>query len=133
MQALLSDVDMLRFAECLDGRLRWPGHDREGVQALRRTLNAARVVATDDMPADVVTLDSRVRVTDLDASHDATYTVVLSGGSPSNAVSVLSPVGAALLGRREGDEVACWQDAVLRRLRIKNVVYQPESAARASR
>jgi regulator of nucleoside diphosphate kinase len=135
MQALMTDVDMLRVAECLDGHLRWPGHDREGVQALRRKLNTANVVSTDDIPSDVVTLDSRVRVTDVEAAFDATYTVVMNGrpSSAANTVSVLSPVGVALLGRREGDEVGYWENVVLRRLRVKGVLYQPESAARASR
>ena len=132
MQALLTDVDMLKLADCLEGQLRWPGEDREHVEALRRKVNGARVVPSDDVPADVVTLDSRVRVTDLEGSCDAIYTVVPGAHGSAGTVPVLSPMGVALLGRREGDEVGCWLDTGLRRLRITDVLYQPEAAGRLS-
>jgi hypothetical protein len=49
MQALVTDLDMLKLADCLEGQLRWPGQDREHVEALRRKVNSARVVRSDDI------------------------------------------------------------------------------------
>ena len=134
MQTLVTDLDMRKLADVLEGRRRWPGEDREHVEALQRTLNSAGVVRSDDIPADIVTLHSRVRVRDLDYAGAATYTLVLGADEPSatTAVSVMSPIGTALLGRREGDEIGCWVASGLRRFRIEDVVYQPEAAARPS-
>jgi regulator of nucleoside diphosphate kinase len=132
MQALVTDLDMLKLADWLEGQLRWPGQDRERVEALRRKVNGARVVRSDDIPADVVTLHSRVRVVDLDDAGDATYTVVMDGQASTTAIPVMSPIGVALLGRREGDEIGYRLDSDLRRLRIEDVLYQPEAAARPS-
>ena len=133
MQALLTDLDMLALADGLEGQLRWPGDDREHVEALRRKVNGARVVQSDDIPADVVTLHSRVRVTDLDRACDAVYTVVPGAHGAPGTIPVASPIGGALLGRREGDEIGCWLDSDLRRLRINEVLYQPEAAGRSGR
>src|SRR5688572_8082495 len=74
------------------------GEDREHVGALRRTVNGASVVRSADIPADVVTLHSRARVSGLDDAGDATYTLVAGtqGATPS-AISVMSPMGVALL------------------------------------
>jgi len=123
---------MLKLADWLEGQLRWPGQDRERVEALRRKVNGARVVRSDDIPADVVTLHSRVRVVDMDDAGDATYTVVMDGQASTTAIPVMSPIGVALLGRREGDEIGYRLDSDLRRLRIEDVLYQPEAAARPS-
>jgi regulator of nucleoside diphosphate kinase len=132
MQALVTDLDMLKLADWLEGRLRWPGQDRDHVEALRRKVNTARVVPSDDIPANVVTLHSRVRVVDLDDAGDATYTVVMDGQASTTTIPVTSPIGVALLGRREGDEIGYRLDSDLRRLRIEDVLYQPEAAARPS-
>jgi regulator of nucleoside diphosphate kinase len=132
MRALLTDLDMLKLADCLEAQLRWPGDDREHVEALRRKVNGARVVQSGDIPADVITLHSRVRVTDLDRACDAIYTVVPGAHGAPGTIPVVSPIGGALLGRRAGDEIGCWLDSDLRRLRINEVLYQPEAAARPS-
>lgn len=132
MQALVTDLDILKLADCLEAQFRWPGLERDDVEALRRKVNGARVVQSDDIPTDVVTLDSRVRVTDLDRACDAIYTVVpgAHGSTAQGTIPVMSPIGVALLGRREGDEIGCWLDSGPRRFRIKDVLYQPEAAAR---
>jgi len=131
MQTLVTDLDMLALADSLEGQLRWPGDARAHVAALRRKVNGARIVRSDDVPEDVVTLNSRVRVTDLDGAFDAIYTVVPHAHGTRDDIPVASPIGIALLGHREGDEVGFWVDSGLRRLRIKHVLYQPEAAARA--
>jgi regulator of nucleoside diphosphate kinase len=134
MDTLITDLDMLKLADCLERRRRWPGEDREHIEGLRRKVNTARVVRSDDIPADVITLHSRVRVMDLDDASDATYTLVMGAQESTAAtpISVMSPIGIALLSRREGHEIGCWLESGLRRLRIEDVLYQPEAVARLS-
>jgi regulator of nucleoside diphosphate kinase len=135
MQTLVTDLDILKVANRLEMWRRWPGDDRDAIDLLQRTVNTARVVRSADIPADVVTLDSRVRVSDLAGAGEATYTLVLSPPvtDATNVISVASPLGGALLGRRAGDEVAYWPDRGLRRIRIEALLFQPEAAARPGR
>jgi regulator of nucleoside diphosphate kinase len=133
-KALVTDRDMLELAQCLEERSRWPGPEGEAVQALQRKMNRAGVLRNDAIPPDVITLNSRVRVTNLDDAADATHTLVMPARSSTarDAISVLHPMGAALLGRRRGHEVEVPLRSGLMRLKVEDVVYQPEAAAQAS-
>ena len=65
---------------------------------------------------------------------DATYLLVTpaQASAPAGTISVLSPVGAALLGRRQGDTIECRVPGSPRLLKVEQVLYQPEAAARQS-
>ena len=101
--------------------------DREHLLDLSVELDRAHVVRDDEVPADVVTLQSQVRVRDPETGMPSNYTVV----SPAQAdvssghVSVLAPLGTALLGYREGDEVEWQMPGGIRRLWIERVI-QPQ-------
>lgn len=117
-------------------RLRWfraatPGI---GTSDLWDALQCATYVDANDVPDDVVTLNSRVRVADEELAKRR-YTVVLPADAHAitHRISVLSPMGSALLGRRVGDEVRWTAPAGLRRARIVELEYQPEADARAKR
>ena len=82
------------------------------------------------VPPHVVTLGSRVRLRDLDTGDVGEYTLVLPGRADFRAgrVSVLAPVGTALLGQQEDDVVEWVVPAGRKRFRIEAVMYQPERA-----
>lgn len=129
---VVSEPDMLRLAEILETESRWPAADRRGVRALWGKLAVAAVVPEDEVPSDVVTLQSRVNLEDLDTGRRSTGTLVLPTQASATAarISVLSPLGAALLGRRQGDEVEHRAHDGRRRLRIGRMLFQPEAARR---
>ena len=118
------DVERLRaILGSRSGSLR----DREHLAELREELEHARVVGEEDIPADVVTLQSEVRVRDSETRVASDYKLV----SPAEAdvssgyVSVLAPLGTALLGYREGDEFEWRMPGGVRRLRIERVRQPP--------
>jgi regulator of nucleoside diphosphate kinase len=131
---LITEPDMLTLADLLERERRWPMMERDHLRAFARQLAGAAVVRDHEIPRDVITLHSRVRVRDLDTGNDATYLLVMPAHSSAaaGAVSVLSPVGAALLGCSQGDEVEFRRPGGMRRLRIEQVVFQPEAAERRS-
>jgi len=98
---------------------------------LEGELNRAQLVDPRDIPADVVTMNSRVLYEDQDSGHQAetrlVYRTPLVAGE--NHVSVLAPIGAALLGLSVGQTIT-WpyagRDAL--RLRVAALLYQPEAA-----
>jgi regulator of nucleoside diphosphate kinase len=97
---------------------------------LAEELERGKVVTPTEVPKDVVTMHSRVRVWDIGAEESETYTLVYPDDADieEGKVSVLAPLGTALLGARVGQVVEFDAPAGLRRLRIRKILYQPEAA-----
>jgi transcription elongation factor GreA len=68
-----------------------------------------------------VALDSRVRVRDTDGEHEYTMVTRVTAGAPSECVSIGSPVGSALLGRRPGEQVQVQTPGGVRLLTVVDV------------
>jgi len=109
--------------------------DREDVRELVREIQRASVVAAAEIPADVITMNSKARLLDLDRGSTLEYTLVYPQDADFAAgkISVLAPIGAAMLGYRVGDEIEWTVPGGLRRLRVEEVLYQPEAAGDFSR
>lgn len=106
-----------------------------GAAALQAELDRAEVVGHDEVPAGVVTMNSRVHCREESSGKDYHLTLVYpqdAGGE--GCVSVLAPVGTALLGLSVGQHID-WtgpNDKVLK-LTLLAVEYQPEAAGEYSR
>jgi regulator of nucleoside diphosphate kinase len=109
--------------------------DREDVRELVREIQRASVVAAAEIPTDVITMNSKARLLDLDRESTLEYTLVYPQDADFAAgkISVLAPIGAAMLGYRVGDEIEWTVPGGLRRLRVEEVLYQPEAAGDFSR
>ncbi|HEX7450290.1 MAG TPA: GreA/GreB family elongation factor [Pirellulales bacterium] len=96
--------------------------------ALEQGLEQARVVAAEQVPDDLVTMNSLVRLHDLLTGNDLTVRLVYPSELEDGfeGLSVASPLGTALLGRRVGQEISCWEPSGQRRVRIVDVLFQPE-------
>lgn len=105
------------------------------VGRLAAKLDGAVIVKTAQVPADVITMYTRVRIRHLDSHRAADHTLVLPDHADlgSNRLSVLTPLGSALIGQREGDEVRWSTPDGVRRLRVGAILYQPEAMRGARR
>jgi len=128
---LVTEPDMLKLAQLLEGQRRWPALEDEHRGGLCPVLASAQIVRDDEVPQDVITLHSTVRAKDLEAGTDHKHALVMPehASDAAGLVSVLSPLGAALLGRREGDEIEYRVPGDTRRLMVQQVLYQPERAS----
>ena len=100
-----------------------------GVEALEHELARAKVVAHNKVPAGVVTMNSRVFCRDEGSGKEYHLTLVYpQDAGPSGTVSILAPVGSALLGLSVGQSIS-WQMPGGRELnlRVLRVVRQPEA------
>ena len=97
---------------------------------LRTELQRAKIVDSEEVPSDVITMDSTVRLRDLDTDEVETYTLVYPNQAniAENKLSILAPIGTAILGYRLGDVIRWRVPSGKRRLRVEEVVYQPERA-----
>ena len=105
-------------------------HSTAYLAALAGELRRARVVPRAQMPRDVVTMNSTVRLRDLETGEEDTYTLVYphEADIEANRLSVLAPVGTALLGYRAGDVVEWPVPAGVTRFRVEEVLSQPRGA-----
>jgi regulator of nucleoside diphosphate kinase len=103
--------------------------NREYLDRLEEELDRAEVVRQENIPADVITMRSTVRVKDLDTSEEMIYRLVFptEANYEEGKISVLAPIGTAMLGYRRGDAVEWEVPSGVRRLSVEEVLYQPES------
>ncbi|HOW27537.1 MAG TPA: nucleoside diphosphate kinase regulator [Elusimicrobiota bacterium] len=126
----LTETDAKRLNDILHGAQRIDPMDNRHVQALRGELARGRIVPPGEIPENVITMNSRVRIKDLDSGEETVYTLVYpkDANIEEGKLSVLAPIGTALLGYQAGDIIEWLLPAgVLRRLKIKKVVFQPEA------
>jgi regulator of nucleoside diphosphate kinase len=120
---LVAEPDARRLRGLLAARRQSGWRDETHLDELELELERALLVTTDAVPADLVVMDSVVSVLDLANGDRREYTLVYPGEADLEAgrISVLAPLGTALLGYREGDEVEWLMPGGLRRLRIVKV------------
>ncbi len=126
---VLTEFDRRRLAGMLQVLRKRSGIDPWNLDALEVELGRARVVPPDRVPPTVVTMNSRVRLCDLDSGAQLVVSLVFPAEQTANdaGVPVLSPLGLALLGCRAGDVMEWRTQEGLRRLRVDAVIYQPEA------
>lgn len=126
----ITDQDMRRLRELVRTTSDPFGKDRPYLETLRAELDRAKIVPRDAIDADVVTMNSTVRVRDCDGGRTTTLTLVFpeSANPQTDRISVIAPLGAALLGYRVGDRVSFTVPTGSRTCEIVAVVYQPEAA-----
>ena len=125
---IINDFD----AERIDRLLEQPAYANSPVaSALNDELDRAQMCSPQTMPADVVTMNSEVKFRDLSSGEERVRTLVFPAQlTDSNTqLSVLAPVGAALLGLRVGDTIH-WElpGGVTTHLEVLALNYQPEAA-----
>ena len=124
-QIYLTQTDMDRLLELIDA---YPG---KRFEKLESELLRASVVSREKMPRDVVTMNSRVLFENETTGERREVTLVYPGMADIDAgrISILVPVGTALLGLRKGQSID-WElpSGERQRYRVVGVPYQPEAA-----
>jgi len=128
-QLIITDVDLARLQAVIDQ------HADAGA-TLDDELTRARVVPQGAVPRDVVTMNSTVIYEDVASGVRRTVTVVYprDASAADGKVSVLAPIGCALLGMSVGQTLA-WRLPGKRtaHIRVLEVTYQPEAAGHLDR
>ena len=130
---LVSAVDRERLMPVIDrARSSWLTY-APYLDLFRAELRRSRGVAPAEVPPDVVTMNSRVALLGPEDEGVIVYTLVYPEEEcrALGKVSVLSPMGAALLGARVGDDV-CWSASEGPGVAtVQRLLYQPEAAGDA--
>lgn len=105
---------------------------RDDLSALETELRQARIVTPVEIPPDVITMNSKARLRDLESNEETVYTLVFPEAADidQDKISVLAPIGTAMLGQRVGDELEWEVPGGKVHLRVEEVLFQPEAAGR---
>ncbi len=122
---LITEKDLLRIQHILSFQ---KSSDFENLEI---ELERAKVISDDDVPADLVTMNSKVKFLNVQDNKEMIITIVY----PSDAnfaegkISVLASMGSALIGLRVGQEINwMFPNGKTKTLKILEVLYQPEAS-----
>jgi regulator of nucleoside diphosphate kinase len=129
----MTEYDLRRLEPLLQSARQYERSDRESLELLQAELDRAILCSREEIPEDVVTVNSRVSVTDLESGKQMEYSIVFprDANYEERRISVLAPIGTALLGYREGAEVEWPTPGGERRFRIDRVT-SPEKLRTAA-
>ena len=124
----ISSLDADRLYKLIESL---PSNSVLGVSELEDELTRANIVEPADVPPTIVTMNSTVKFSVESTSEEFELTLVYpkSVDSSGSQISILAPVGSALLGLSLGDEIE-WPKpgGGLLKVTIKEITYQPERA-----
>jgi len=128
---VLAEADYVRLRHLIESSRRLGQRDAEHLDGLEQELERAIVVG--ETPNDVVTMNSRVRVRDMNSGREVTYEIVFPPHADvaKNRISVLAPIGTGLLGYSIGTTVEWQVPSGIRRFRIL-AVDQPQAVSAAA-
>lgn len=124
----ITKTDQMRLLQLLDNPVLL--RERSAMRDLVTELNRASIVPPREIPADIVTMRSRVRIKDRTTNEESVLTLVFPNEAnlDDGKISILAPIGIALLGYRVGDRVEWTVPAGQRSIEILEIMYQPEAA-----
>jgi len=122
-----ADHTELSLAIAAFAKLSDRGHGE--LKALQDELTRAQIVAPQNLQADVITMNSRAELLDLHSKELMEFTLVfpVDANIEEGKISVLAPLGTAMLGYRVGDEFEWHVPYGARRLKVTHVYFQPEA------
>lgn len=134
-QIYITSYDMDRLKNILASPAMQSGPNKEHLVALQQELDRANIVEPKDIPADVVTMNSKFRMRDMESGEVVEYTLVFphEADIKQNNLSVLAPIGMGLLGYKAGNVFEWIVPSGKRVLKVEEVLYQPEASGNYSR
>jgi regulator of nucleoside diphosphate kinase len=126
----VTENDAKRLQALLEVAKRSQYYGSDNLQKLGAELNRATIVASEDIPPNVVTMNSKVHLLDLETGEELTYTLVFPDAADiiEGKISVLAPIGTAMLGYRAEDTFSWEVPAGVRRIKVLAILYQPEAS-----
>ena len=127
----ITEVDLTRLRKLIEAaRDRGIDSNTPYMNKLEDELDRANIVDPMEIAMDAITMRSKVRLKDLESRKEMIYSLVFPNEADvdEGRISVLAPVGTAMIGYRVGDIIEWEVPSGLRRLKVEEVLYQPEAS-----
>lgn len=124
----ITEPDIRRLNSLIDEKLRKDTNADKSIKDLQAEIGRAKVVAANDLPGDIITMNTRALIRLNGAEREITLVYPNEADLWGQRISVLSPIGIAVLGYREGEEIEWTVPSGTVKVHIKKILYQPEAA-----
>jgi len=126
----ITDFDLKRLRPLITSWRRSDFSRRNDLRDLEEELNRGLLVEPCKVPRNVITMNSTACLLDLDTGEEFTYTLVFPNDADilQNKISVLAPIGTAMLGYSVGETFEWEVPDGVRHLAVREILYQPEAA-----
>lgn len=126
----ITRYDMDRLSDLIEGVRLYGTKTRNALTALEKALEKAVILEPEKIPENVVTMHSNVHLRKLDTAEEFVYELVFPSEADIslNKVSILAPIGIALIGRGVGSIIEWNVPSGKAKFKIERIVFQPEAA-----
>ncbi|HNW72756.1 MAG: nucleoside diphosphate kinase regulator [Bacteroidales bacterium] len=127
---ILNRLDYLRIKKRIEDAQKLRSIAGSEAESLLNELESASIMEPGDIPPDVVTMNSVVRISFSGTEKRVQFQVVYpdQANFKENKISIFSPIATALIGYRIGDEIEWVVPGGLTKIKIEDIIYQPEAA-----
>ncbi len=117
--------DHIRLVNLINGKASLDEHD----ESLLAELDRAVIIESQDDARDIITMNASTVCSDTDTRETTTYRLVFPEDADIGRrhISVLSPIGCALLGLKTGDIFTVQAPKGVKTLRVDRIMHEPES------
>jgi regulator of nucleoside diphosphate kinase len=129
-EIFITNLDKQKLQRLIALEEEFQPRSKEYLDDLTYELERAVVTQPQDIPNDVITMHSQVVLKDLENDEDLVYTLVYpdEANIAEDKISVLAPIGTAILGYRVGDVLDWKIPSGTLRLKVDKILFQPESS-----
>ena len=129
-QIILNRLDFTRIKQCISDAKHFKSINKIEAEKLMKELDSAKIVEPKDIPSNVVTMNSIVKLSFLNNNTQVHFQIVYPNQAnlKENKISIFSQVATALIGYKVGDVIEWIVPSGLTQLRIDEIIYQPEAA-----
>jgi regulator of nucleoside diphosphate kinase len=129
-QIIVNRLDYTRIKRCIDDAKQIKSISTEEAEKLMKELDSAKIVPPEKIPSNVVTMNSIVKLSFLNNNKQVQFQIVYpdQANLKEHKISIFSPIATALIGYKVADEIEWIVPAGLTKIRIDEIIYQPEAA-----
>lgn len=131
---IVNRLDYARIKKCINDAKQFKSISKAEADNLLRELESADIVEPQAIPSDVVTMNSIVKISFLNNKKQVQFQMVYpeQANFKENKISIFSPIATALIGYKVDDEIEWIVPSGLTKIRIDEIIYQPEAAGEYS-
>ena len=127
---IVNRLDYLRIQKCITDARQFKSISASEAESLLNELNSAKIVEPQEIPDNVVTMNSIVKISFLNSDKRIEFQIVYPNQAnlKENKISIFSPIAAALIGYKVSDEIEWIVPAGITKIKIDKIIYQPEAS-----
>ncbi len=126
---IVNRLDYARIKKCINDAKQFKSITSIEADNLLKELDSAKIMEPESIPSNVVTMNSIAKITFLNNNKQVQFQIVYpdKANLKENKISIFSPIATSLIGYKVNDEIEWIVPGGLTKIRIDEVIYQPEA------